>query len=145
MERSRSKKNVIEDLQFRVENMEAVPDTRFTTFDDWRVIGSAGNPAFVNAWSNYGSGYQTAAFWKDSAGVVHLRGLVTGGTTTIFTLPVGYRPGPLAGGGTAVYLFGTHAAGAEGRVDVASTGTVTHAGGSNGYVQLDGITFRAEQ
>ncbi len=33
-------------------------------------------------------------FWKDTVGVVHLSGPMTGGSsgTTAFTLPVGYRP-----------------------------------------------------
>lgn len=48
-------------------------------------------PTFVNSWANVGG---TAAYYvKDSVGIVHVAGLVTGGSAqTIFTLPSGYRP-----------------------------------------------------
>lgn len=51
---------------------------------------------FQNSWTNYGSGYDTAAYMKDSLGFVHIKGFIKSGTTSsstpIFTLPVGYRP-----------------------------------------------------
>ncbi|MCP4710447.1 MAG: hypothetical protein GY869_17630 [Planctomycetes bacterium] len=51
-------------------------------------------PAFQNSWINYGSGYNPAQYFKDSMGIVHLRGLVKNVTLgqTVFTLPAGYRP-----------------------------------------------------
>ena len=57
-------------------------------------IGAPGEPAFGAGWKNAGSGLQVAGFYRDQEGVVHLRGGVAlgGSTTTIFTLPVGYRP-----------------------------------------------------
>lgn len=60
----------------------------------WRVIGAAGNPTFLNGWTNQGGADQTAAYLKDPNGFVHLRGLVRGGPASqaIFTLPAGNRP-----------------------------------------------------
>lgn len=57
------------------------------------VVGSGGGePAFANSWAAAGS--EIVYFWKDTVGVVHLSGPMTGGSsgTTAFTLPVGYRP-----------------------------------------------------
>jgi microcystin-dependent protein len=61
---------------------------------DWREVGDSGEPDFQNGWENSGGSYETLAFKIDSAGVVHLKGRIQGGTpnTVIFTLPLGYRP-----------------------------------------------------
>ena len=62
----------------------------------WRYIGDAGQPAFQNGWTNYdGATNHVQASWQHAAStgtiseVVHLGGLVKGGTIgqTIFTLP----------------------------------------------------------
>jgi len=52
-----------------------------------------------NSWVNYDSGavtYPKAQYYKDTAGFVHIRGLIRNGTTasgtTVATLPAGYRP-----------------------------------------------------
>jgi len=49
----------------------------------------------LNGWSNYGSGFETAQYYR-SGQRVYLKGLITGGTTTqgtiLCTLPVGFRP-----------------------------------------------------
>lgn len=61
--------------------------------EPWHVVGAAGEPAMVNGWVNYGT---SLAFMKDPHGFVHIKGELQAGTltagTTIFTLPVGYRP-----------------------------------------------------
>jgi hypothetical protein len=53
-------------------------------------------PTLLNGWVNFGSGFETAGYYKDEFGVVHLRGLIKSGTTTagttLFNLPIGYRP-----------------------------------------------------
>ena len=53
-------------------------------------------PSFVNGWVDYGSAFGSPGYYKDSLGNVHIRGLIKSGTsstgTTMFTLPVGYRP-----------------------------------------------------
>lgn len=61
--------------------------------DPWHTVGGAGEPAFLNSWANY-SADVAAQFRKDSAGNVHLRGMVTGGAsaTKVFDLPAGYHP-----------------------------------------------------
>ena len=96
-------------------------------------------PAFMNSWTNYDTTYNPAGYFKDSLGIVHLRGLVKNGTnnTTIFTLPVGYRPSnqELQAVQTNLNTIG--------RVDILADGQVTVVSGSNGWVSLDGITFRA--
>lgn len=94
-------------------------------------------PALTNGWVNFGLGFGDAGYYKDPAGVVHLRGLVSSGSgLPIFNLPVGYRP-------YAGCLFAVVANGAFGRVDVNSSGDVALVTGSNTYVSLEGITFRA--
>jgi hypothetical protein len=59
-----------------------------------QLIGTPGEPPFGAGWNNAGSEAQVGGFYRDVEGVVHLRGVVAlgGSTTTIFTLPVGYRP-----------------------------------------------------
>ena len=50
--------------------------------------------AFENAWVDQGGAWDTAAYFKDAAGIVHIKGVIKNGTNalTAFTLPVGYRP-----------------------------------------------------
>lgn len=64
--------------------------------EDWHEVGSAGEPAFLNGWVNFGgtSNPATAAFYKDQWGVVHVKGYIKNGSVTndAFYLPVGYRP-----------------------------------------------------
>jgi len=96
-------------------------------------------PAFMNGWINFDTTHNPAGYFKDSLGIVHLRGLVKNGTnnTTIFTLPVGYRPSnrELQAVQTNLNIIG--------RVDILADGQVTVVSGSNVWVSLDGITFRA--
>jgi hypothetical protein len=148
MERSRSSLTLPDETRQKVERLtERVEHgIAYSTFHEWHVIGAAGEPAFQNSWTNYNlTAYPAAAFWKDSSGIVHLRGLVmSGGLNTIFGLPAGYRIGPNISIGTRANIFGVHAGGAEGRIDIYNTGAVLLAAGSTGYVALSGICFRAE-
>lgn len=97
-------------------------------------------PTFQNSWTNYGGAFQEAKYYKDAFGVVHLMGLVQGGTIglsyPIFTLPSGYRP-------TARHIFTTTQNDALGRVDVQADGTVVMLGGATGWISLSGINFPA--
>ena len=93
-----------------------------------------------NNWINYGAGYESATFWKDKCGVVHLAGLIKGGTTTaetvIFTLPEGYRPR------TSEKFFAV-SMNAICVIDVYVTGDVAIKTGANsGWLSLSGISFR---
>jgi hypothetical protein len=59
---------------------------------DWNYIGTAGQPAFLNGWSNFGSGNANLAFMQEGNGI-KITGVVMGGTASpVFTLPAGLRP-----------------------------------------------------
>jgi hypothetical protein len=61
--------------------------------EPFHTVGLAGEPPFENGWANLGGGRSAAAFYRDSQGLVHLKGVLSGTTaTTAFTLPAGYRP-----------------------------------------------------
>lgn len=95
-------------------------------------------PALASGWGNFGSGYDTAGYFRDSAGVVHLRGLVvrTSGTgLTMLTLPVGFRP-------AGRKIFAGSSADAYARIDITTAGDVILSSGSpTTWVSLEGITF----
>lgn len=57
----------------------------------WHTIGASGEPAFQNSWT---LNTNPVKFKIDAAGFVCMEGIATGGNTgtTVFTLPVGYRP-----------------------------------------------------
>jgi hypothetical protein len=97
-------------------------------------------PSFQNGWANYGGQFETAGYFKDPSGFVHLRGLVQGGTVTtvMFTLPAGFRPAqeriyPIANGN-----------GGYGEIRIAVGGGIQHVAGGNGWVSLAVPPFRAE-
>lgn len=108
-----------------------------------RITGNIGytQPAIaaglVNSWANSGPPQHVAGYWKDSDGVVHLEGRISGGTapSVAMVLPPGYRP-------SATEDFAVIAAGALGWVFISSTGEVTVQSGA-ALVGLGGITFRA--
>jgi len=108
-------------------------------------------PTLMNSWSNLGSGYRTAGFRK-VGDQVYLRGLVTHAgaiapiaESTIFTLPVGFRP-------LWPEIFSVNTAGASGwgdgqaRIIVGADGlvNVTSANANqfvHSYTSLAGIQF----
>lgn len=110
--------------------------------ESWREVGTAGQPAFQNNWTNGTASFHSAAFYKDALGVVHLRGLVTGGTApAIFALPIGYRPPEL------LYHPATNTNGGPGEVLISpSTGDVNRNSFTtpSGSFSLEGISFRAD-
>ncbi len=97
---------------------------------------------------------QTAAFFRDPFGIVHLKGIVDADDGTgsscdfdfstdrlIYTLPEGYRPAK-----RSVHVVLTNSQ--LGRVDVDPNGNVlvgfpTTEANAREWVSLDGITFRA--
>jgi hypothetical protein len=88
--------------------------------DPWHYIGTAGQPAFQNGWTNLGAGSAACSYRKDPMGRVWVRGLAQGTSNVVaFTLPVGYRP-------LANYSFDNlQAGGAAGTyVTVGTDGTV---------------------
>lgn len=97
-------------------------------------------PMLAGSWADFGGGYNPASFCKDLAGFVHLRGMVKGGSGTIFTLPARCRPQyrcrltSLAGGDAAC------------RIEVDVDGAVVWAGGgTNAFVSLDNLSFEAAE
>jgi hypothetical protein len=130
----------------------------------YHEVGAAGEPSFLGGSSNYGTigglgQGETAGFYKDREGVVHLKGLIKTGTSgtlagALFQLPAGYRPG------TQKILFETVFCSASGGSCSTSSSTTlliigpgVSSGGIalDGYlvaspgvvVSLDGLTFRA--
>ena len=96
---------------------------------EWINIDDSNAPAFENSWANTGGAYETAGFYKDPFGRVHLKGQIGTGTaaTTAFTLPTGYRPAGTIQCGSIVIT-------AAGLVQPAATPD-----------HLDDVSFRAEQ
>lgn len=115
---------------------------------EWRYVGGVGQPAFAGAWGNHLPGERLARFRKDAAGWVHLGGTVAGGasTTTVFTLPAGYRPNEGGANGFGVLVM---ASGGAAQLVVNPTGAVQlHAlvGNPSLYCHLNGCPpFLAEQ
>jgi hypothetical protein len=110
--------------------------------DSWHTVGGSGEPAFQNAWTNFGGIWSTAGFRKLPNGKVRLRGLVKSGTApTVFTLPVGYRP-PNAVGFPSAQSAGLNVAGyveinSDGSVLVGPTGASSQAGATLDQVEFD--------
>lgn len=98
-------------------------------------------PTLLNSWVNNTVGFQTAGYYKDNFGIVHLTGLIKSGTTTVgtnlFILPVGYRP-------TGALSFPTYSndGATIGTLQILSGGNVNIVTGSNVSFSLDGVSFR---
>ncbi len=109
--------------------------------EDWHAA------ALLGPWANHGGGYNPAGFFKDSLGIVHLRGLVSaviGGDSDriMFDLPAGYRPenpelqlAPFGPGVPPVAGARPIQIGPDGQVRCNLVASVVTC--------LDGITFRA--
>ncbi len=113
---------------------------------------------FHNGWRNsmplVGGHPEPVAFYKDHAGVVHLRGEVSGGKerTAIFALPPGYRPASGRFLQEPVACFGGAGCPNEVGSVLIDGSNLPHTFGDGAVVSpaetdnvfLDGITFRAE-
>jgi hypothetical protein len=71
--------------------------TATVPIDPWHAVGTAGQPAFTNGWTSFGSPYPALGFHKDPLGIVHFRGQgyaanAVATMTGMFTLPAGYWP-----------------------------------------------------
>lgn len=97
-------------------------------------------PTLSGTWVAFGAPYATPGYWRDSAGIVHLRGVAKSGAvgTTIFTLPAGLRPG-------FEMIMVSFSGGAFGVIVIQTNGNVVANSGSNASFVLDGMSFRAEQ
>lgn len=126
---------LIQNIEDRVRKLEKLP-----IVENWHEIGTDGNPAFENSWTNYDtSTYNSVGFYKDPFGIIRLKGLAGGGSlnTNIFTLPVGFRP-------SKQHIFITQGdGGVSGRIFVMANGGVQPYGGPTTWQSLDGISFRS--
>lgn len=122
---------------------DSVPEIRLGTgemLDRWRPF------SYASGWSDYASGFDTGAYRMEASGIVRLKGLVkntnVNATTTITTLPVGFRPaaGKIFMGVSSAAGFGEFS-----RIGIDTTGTITptnhFSGGGAGFLSLEGITF----
>jgi hypothetical protein len=118
------------------------PNPTLAAPEGFHEVGAAGEPGFQNSWGNNGGpGNETVGFYKDREGLVHLKGLASGGTgsTVVFDLPPGYRPASGVGADFVV-------AGGTVRVDGSGFGGAFDGGvirAGSGPIEFDGITFRA--
>lgn len=115
----------------------------------WHEVGGPGEPGFAWYWENHGPPKSTAAFMRDRAGFVHIKGTVKNGNNgqAVFVLPTDYRPAKnerfvsVAWDGTAERLARIDVQAADGYVLM----TVIALSGSTVFeAGLGGITFRAE-
>lgn len=93
----------------------------------------------IAQWIAFGGEHNPPGYFKDSMGIVHLRGLVKNGKigSPIFILPSGYCPQfrelfPIL---TDPNIYA--------RLDVLNNGSVIPLTGNPNWISLDGITFRA--
>ncbi len=103
-------------------------------------------PLWVDAdlqstWVDYSSTFAHASYTRTKDNVVVLEGLIKNGPatwdTTIFTLPVGYRPEY-----RLIFYVGSYNAGSGfGRVDVLTNGDVRFMQGTATWISLDAIKF----
>lgn len=112
-----------------------------TTFLPSSVSGWA-NLSLVNGWTWYGGVFSTPQYVKTSDGLVQLKGLIGGGSSTygsvIATLPPGFRP-------KARILSVVPDTANYGRLDILPNGQILYMGTSNTWYALDGMVFPAEQ
>jgi len=102
-------------------------------------------PTLTNGWVNFGTPNETAGYYKDAFGRVHIRGTIKSGTVaagatgTAFTLPVGYRPAavlPFLGARQDV-------SSTDAKIEVFADGSVRVVrSGTSAEVSLNGISFR---
>lgn len=101
---------------------------------DWTPV-----TVFTNSWLDFGGGtFSPVSYYKDTDGIVHLRGAIKSGTVAAaaFLLPVGFRP-------SGSSYFPCVSNNAFGFFNITSGGGVVLQVGSNTYASLDGISFRA--
>lgn len=106
-----------------------------TQAGDTGWIRVAGGVGFQNSWSEFAPIFVS---YRLLGQVVDLKGMLYGGpsgSTTAFTLPVGYRPAQLL-----TFAVLDYTTGAPKRIQIDTTGTVTPQTASD-LQSLDGICF----
>jgi hypothetical protein len=127
--------------------VEAALTALGTPDEDWRT------PALENGWTGKNLDesfeYNPPGFFRDRAGVVHLRGNVGDGPnpgntqSVIFHLPVGYRPPRRTVLPVMTPIINSPGVHNLLRLDVVEDGAVALRGPYFLYVNLDGVSFRA--
>ncbi|WP_188048654.1 phage tail spike protein [Bacillus sp. CH30_1T] len=94
----------------------------------------------LNGWVDYGAEYTPAAYTKTADGYVHLRGMLKSGTigSALGRLPVGCRPYKKE------IFIGVSSGNVATRIDIGVDGYITPQNGSNSWVSISGISFKAE-
>lgn len=93
-------------------------------------------PTLKNNWRVFDAS-TSVGYFKDSLGIVHLRGAVkSGGQGELFTLDLGYRPDSRC-------LYVVPSKGGRTDVEVQTNGVVYIYANNLDWVHIDGITFRA--
>ncbi len=120
---------------YEVKLKKSIDSERVTKADSsWNVAN------LINSWTDYSADYQGASFFKDSNGIVHIRGLIKDGSSTtavMFVLPSGYRPGNRE-------IFNTYSNNGATRLDVKIDGSVlAQSNASTTWTSLSGISFSA--
>ena len=115
-------------------------DDKFTDVDGKFISESWITPTLGSDWVNYDAVNEAVAgYYKDSMGVVHLKGTLKGGlgSSTMWNLPAGYRP-------SERQRFATSINDSFSYVAIYTNGNIipTAAGGT-GRTILNGISFRA--
>ena len=108
--------------------------------EDWQDLN------LPNNWAVYNNTYNPPSYFKDSCGVIHLRGVIknpkavsaSNKNQNVAVLDEGYRPQY-----RELFSVATQPSGATGRVDVTANGIIAVIVGNNTWVSLDGLTFRA--
>jgi hypothetical protein len=150
-----------QDLKNDTVTGDDVLESSLTQGTTWRLVGTPGQPAFgdhVNCrWENYDGVHSSAAFTRDAAGFVHLKGTLHPQRVgleycdgrpelnrSVFVLPPGYRPQrrewmPVVGGKPelSVYIDGP-------KLTEPPAGSVSIDGNLDllEYVSIDGVSFR---
>jgi hypothetical protein len=155
---------------------QSVTQAKLKPPEPWHELGATGEPTLNSAggalcsWSNFDSNHDSAAFYRDPFGVVHLKGVLKVtmaigdngdcwydngvndqayqiANRRIFTLPLGYRPAKRL---TDIALTN----GKVGRIDVDGPGLSGQPAGAvsvdyptsqndvKSYLSLNGISFR---
>jgi hypothetical protein len=155
------KKNTLTGQNIKLTTLGTVPSAAnantatvaqsLTPLEPIHRVGAAGEPPFEAGAQNFGPFIggvptQTAGYYKDHEGIVHLVGLVkTGASGAIFRLPAGFRP---AGGlieffnqsSKALIVAGSNV----GEAGMASGIVILFGGALGDVVSLSGVTFRGE-
>lgn len=130
----------------------AVGQAKLAKAEPWHEVGAPGQPQFLPdggyVWKNYDAVHNSAGFYRDPYGRVHLKGLVcehgvgtcsSGGSAVlipIFQLPAGFHP-------AREIEFATSSQGLFARLDIKPDGTVSADPPFDvNSLYLDNISFR---